>query len=63
MNRMWNKNTRVMLIIVGGLGAQYKLDPWLILLKVNQKRSNIHTPYSRWIHRGSANILRKVLSI
>ena len=60
IGRMWKTKTKVVPVVVGALGAQHRLKHWLALLGVDQKRGNIIQQTSLL---GSANILRKVLSI
>ena len=60
INRMWNTTTRVVPIVIGALGASYRIRDWLALLGVDMKRLDI---VQQTALLGSANILRKVLSI
>lgn len=60
VNRMWKTRARVIPIAVGALGAVHHLRDWLALLHIKQNRfDNIQQAALL----GSANILRKVLSI
>ena len=60
VNRMWSTRAMVVPIVVGALGAIYRLRDWLGVLHVEQKKlDNIQ----QTALLGSANILRKVLSI
>ena len=60
ISRMWNVKASVVPIIVGGLGAKNKILDWLALLEVDEKRYGIIQQVALL---GTANILRKVLSI
>ena len=57
---MWNVKASVVPIIVGALGAKNKIFDWLALLGVDEKRCGIIQQVALL---GTANILRKVLSI
>ena len=60
VNRMWSTRAKVVPIVVGALRAMYRLSDWLGVLHVDQKKlDNIQ----QTALLGSANILRKVLSI
>lgn len=60
VNRMWKTKARVIPIVIGALGAIYRLSDWMGLLNINPRRlENIQ----QTALLGSANILRKVLSI
>ena len=60
ISRMWNVKASVVPIIVGALGAKNKILDWLALLGVDEKRYGIIQQVALL---GTANILRKVLSI
>jgi len=60
IGRMWKTKTKVVPVVVGALGTQHRLKHWLGLLGVDQKKGNI---IQQTALLGSANILRKVLSI
>ena len=60
IGRMWRTQTKVVPVVEGALGAQHRLKHWLAILGVDQKRGNI---IQQTALLGSANILRKVLSI
>jgi hypothetical protein len=57
--KMWKTRGKVIPIVVGALGAKGRLLEWLALLGVQEKFNIIQQAALL----GSANILRKVLSI
>ena len=59
IERMWKMKTKVVPVVVGALGAQYRLKHWLALLGVDKR----YTIIQQTALLGSAHILRKVLSI
>jgi hypothetical protein len=60
LNRMWKTRACVVPIVIGALGAIYRLRDWMGILHINQKRlDNIQ----QTALLGSAHIIRKVLSI
>ena len=60
VSRIWKTRTKVVPVVIGALGAQYRVKHWLALLGIDQKRLKI---LQQTALLGSANILRKVLSI
>lgn len=60
LNRMWKTKTKVIPIVVGALGASFRIIDWMALLGVEIKN---YTLIQQTALLGSANILRKVLSI
>ena len=60
LTRVWKTSTKVIPIVIGALGAKYRIIDWMALLGVDVKR---YTLIQQTALLGSANILRKVLSI
>ena len=57
---MWNTSVRVIPIVMGALGAKFRIMDWMALLGVDVQR---YALVQQTALIGSANILRKVLSI
>ena len=60
LTRVWKTSTKVIPIVIGALGAKYRILDWMALLGVDMRR---YTLIQQTALLGSANILRKVLSI
>lgn len=60
VTRLWKTSTKVIPIVVGALGAKYRIVDWMALLGVDVRK---YTLVQQTALLGSANILRKVLSI
>ena len=60
VTRMWKTTARVIPIVIGALGAKHRITDWMALLGVDVRK---YTLIQQTALLGSANILRKVLSI
>ena len=60
LTRMWKTRTRVIPIVIGALGAKYRIDGYLEMLGVGE---GMVVTIQQTALLGSAHILRKVLSI
>ena len=60
LRRVWKTKTRIIPIVIGALGAKHRIGDWMALLGLSTKHFNI---IQQTALLGSAQILRKVLSI
>jgi hypothetical protein len=60
ITRMWKTSTKVIPIVIGALGASHRTIDWIALLGCDRRKFEI---IQQTALLGSANILRKVLSI
>lgn len=41
ITRMWETKTKVIVVVIGVLGAKFRINDWMVLLEVNRKMCSI----------------------